>query len=315
VECIEIEGDGADFCIDSAIIMEILKQIPEQPITIEVTDERMRVEYFPGPFDIPVYGAELFPVITVNEENKRVRISGEMLAEGLSLAMRCIGKDEMKPVLSAVFMELNAGRLTLAGTDANVLAFREFSVDAKEQISAIIPGRAAKLMASLLPVCEEEVEVVISPRTVSIESNGYKFVYLLSEGRYPNFRGIIPQNGIIAEVSLPELTGALRRCMVFTDSSLDMVVLSLDDKKITVEGENPDYHRSVKEYIDADYEGDRFSIGVNAGKMATMLSGIDSKRCVLRFSEPSRPVVITPSPEDMGITTLIMPIYTPSVNS
>jgi DNA polymerase III sliding clamp (beta) subunit (PCNA family) len=103
--------------------------------------------------------------------------------------------------------------------------------------------------------------------------------------------------------------------MVFADLSLPMAVLSLGDKTMTVEGEDKDYHRSAKEDITVDYGGGPFRIGVDAGKMTAMLSGIDSERCVLRFSDPKRPVVVTPSPEDNGITLLIMPIYMPSAKS
>jgi DNA polymerase III sliding clamp (beta) subunit (PCNA family) len=67
--------------------------------------------------------------------------------------------------------------------------------------------------------------------------------------------------------------------------------------------------RLAEEFIEIDYKNPEFRIGFNAGKLILLLSGIDGERCVLHFSGNLRPVVITPAPEDKGITQLIMPIY------
>ncbi|NDV46128.1 DNA polymerase III subunit beta [Paludibacter sp. 221] len=304
IECISISG-SARWCIDAKKMLDAISELPDQPLVIEVNDFKTEVKYSSGTFELGTHHPDLFPVIKDNSANTCLSVEKKLLIEGINQVIGCVGNDELRPVMSGVYMELKERKLSFVATNAHVLALREYPFDSVFETGAIIPSKAAKLIASMLAVCDDTVEVGISLKNILIRSKGYSFIYRLIEGRYPNYRSVIPDNQLSVEVDKSDFLGVLRRIAIFANEATSLMTLELNTNTITLNAEDVDYSRSAKETMPVDYSGISLRIGFKASYLIALINSVETSSCTLHFSEPERAALITPKTE--GITLLIMP--------
>lgn len=306
IECVEVSAD-AEFCIEAKKILDILPEIPEQVLTLEINDTKMKADYFPGTFEVPTYNATEFVELKESDEAKVLHFDTEKLSRGLGQVVGCVGDNELHPQLMGVLIDVEYEKFTIVATDAHMLSMREYKCSFDEAISILIPEKAVKMIQSLVPVFDEEVEMKVSKNNVSITSNGHKFIYQMINAKFPNYRSIIPvNNDIQIKITRSDLLGALRRTSVFSNAS-SMVVFDIHSDSLTLKSEDSDFQQSSSEEIAINYQGPDIRIGFSAKKMITLLSSISHDHCTLQLTTPSRPALIIPDDIAEGITLLLMP--------
>jgi len=305
VSCVEVSQE-AEFCIDAKKMLDALAELPDQPLTIHVNDFRVTVQYASGQFEIATHDEALFPQYALDSKVTNFTLKKQIFADGIRQTIGCVANDELRPVMNGIFVELKNDKLSFVATNANILALCEFDFETVIEVSAIVPARAVKLISAILAVCDEEIEVGISEKFISIRSGGYTFNYRLIDGRFPNFRAVIPQTEKSVIVHKPTLLGALKRAALFANQSSLLIELNLNNNILTVKCEDIDYIRSAKEDVSVDYTDEKFAIGFNANFLINLISSVDTEVCTLHFSYPDKAALITP--DTSGVTLLIMPM-------
>jgi DNA polymerase-3 subunit beta len=190
----------------------------------------------------------------------------------------------------------------------HIFALREYDYPSDETCVAIVPVKAAKTIASMLASCADEIGVAISGRNISLWSEGCQLIYRLIDGKYPNYRSVIPQNDLSVEVDTQQLLGALKRTSIFADQTNNTVVMELAENRMIVSSRD-DYRRvSSREEIGIDYHPvEPFKINFIASNIISLIQSLSCERCTLRFSAPERAALI--AAEEEKTTLLIMPLY------
>lgn len=131
------------------------------------------------------------------------------------------------------------------------------------------------------------------------------------EGRFPNWRVVIPKNNDIKLiVDTKQLIGAIKRTIVFSSKTSCLVVLSMAYGELAVSAQDIDFSTSAEEKLTVDFNGRRFTIGVKGTIIQEMLSYIGDERTILTFSEPNKAILIMPEKQIEGqeLTYLLMPM-------
>lgn len=304
----EKEPGACSFLVDAKILLNVLVELPEQPIELEVTDKKMVVTYSSGHFEVPLIDADIFPVIDTNGENSSFEMSAEKIINGINQVIGCAANDELRPVMNGVFLEIGSGKLSFVSTDAHRLAIQEIEIEEELLTSAIVPTKATKIILNILSECKKEdsVKITVNQKNITVETDNYELIYRLIDGRYPNYMAVIPHNKDVLEFNRMDLISALKRISIFSNPKTSKVVLDISETKMVISASYIDYGISASEEftVHADFD---LKIAFKSHFILELLNSLPSDECRFLFSEPNRGVLIKPMDSD-NVTLLIMPM-------
>lgn len=310
----ETDGSGK-FAIKAATIINGLKEFYEQPITIEVNLEtyEVKVTYQNGKSSFIGQTADEYPLpVGIDEGVQGLNIDSQVLSGGLSRALFATADDELRPVMNGVFFDLSEEYITFVASDGHKLVRdRNSSVKAPQPSSFILPKKPAKTLKDILSKEEGEAEIRFDDKNAEIKLGSYVLVCRLIVGRYPNYNSVIPtDNPYHVTIDRESLIGALKRTMVFANTSTSLIKLHLENNSLTVSTQDIDYSSSAEEHIMCDYTGNPMSIGFKGTFLLDIINGMDSQDIVLQLADPSRAGVIVPAEqaENEDLLMLLMPM-------
>lgn len=309
IDC-KIEGD-VSICV-STTIMDGLKNIPEQPIMIDI-DESMNihVRYQGGRFDLVGLAPTTYPQRIAIDPIGEINMEAHDFYDGLSKVINLAATGDLRPIISSVFVEANPDAIHFVATDGHGMGFLKYPTTG-ERISVVISRSISSFLKNILPNRNGEIEIRIGTERTEIQSGDLFLSFRHIEGKYPNWRSVIPAgNTLVMTADTKQLIGAIKRTLVFSDKASSLLVLNIKNKKLTVKAQDVYWSTSAEESVDIEFNGDNFDIGLNGALTLEIMSNIDSDRVMFSFSDPSKAVLVKPESKDnkgRELTYLIMPM-------
>lgn len=307
----QLESEGS-ITIPAKLLLDILKEFPEQPLTFDINPSTNEVKIVSdkGEFTVPGESAEDYPLQAgLDESAIELRTECGTLLEGITRTVFATANDDLRPVMNCVLIEMGADNFTFVASDAHKLVrYKRF--DAKtdgEQYSLILPKKPSQLLKNILPKDDSELKIRFNEKMACFEFGDYKMVCTLVEGRFPNYNSVIPQNNpkkVIIEKK--ELYNSLRRVSVMANQASNLVKFDLSNGMMVVSAQDVDYAMSGHETVTCQYDGEAISIGFKAPFVQEILSNLNSEYLVLELSDPSRPGLFLPYENDNESEDLLM---------
>ncbi len=312
----EKADDAGSVAIPARQLLDIMKTFPEIPVTIISDSETLNVEILAGEGKYKMIGqsADEFPQVPELENTKKVTVNGAMLVNAFNNTLFATGNDELRPVMSGVFCEINEDDLTFVATDAHKLVrYRRNEVKSETADSFIFPKKTLSLARHIIPDDnEEEVILEFNNTNATFKFDDILMVCRLIEGKYPNYNAVIPnENPFKLTIGRQSLLNALRRVSIFGSKSTHQVRFKISGKELVLSAEDIDYSSEGKERLTCSYEGEDIEIGFNSKFMQEMLSTLTCENITLEMSAPNRAGIIKPEDsedENEDILMLIMPV-------
>ena len=315
VQLQECEGGGS-FCIGADLLRDALAELPEQPVTILATTEsdmKFRLQHETGETELPLEASDEYPTPRWFEAGERTEwtLQTGMVKRVLKRSMFATANDDLRPVMNGVYFDQVDGYLNIVASNGHVLIRNSEQVE-NTNGAFIMTKKAANLLPTLLDTGDEECKVEFDERLVSIECGLMTFVFLMVNGKYPNYMSVIPQDSPYSlQADRTALLKAVRNVAHFTNSSSRMVRVVIGPKFMSLYGDDYDFATRANDTIGIDYNGKDMTIGVKADSIIEELSRIVEPTVCIHFTDPSRAVTIVPvDPLYQGeeITMLLMPM-------
>lgn len=306
--------DYVNFAVEGKDIQEALRGFADMPLVFEVSEDgkNLTISYTNGKFTLPTIDSSTYPMLVeVNDDSNKMEIDSVLLMSSLSRTVPATANEELRPVMNGVYFDCSDG-LTIVASDGHKLVRNTiYNVTVGENVPGFILGKKmANILKGILPKESETVSIQWSSQTAVVVFNGYKIVTRLFEGRYPNYRSIIPgNNNNIVVVDRMSMISALKRVLPFSNNSSMLVRLNIKDNTITLNSEDFDFNKTATEKITcaADCE---LSIGFKGSVLVELLSMVSYEEVKFSLGEPSRAGLIEPTVQDenQNILMLIMPM-------
>ena len=338
------EGGGR-FCIGADLLRDALSELPEQPVTILATTEgcdlaraeqnrdsdsaereqarptgqsdmKFRLQHESGETILPLDNADEYPTPRhIDSHVNQWSLESGMLKRVIKRSMFACSNDDLRPVLNGMYFDMcEDGVLNIVASNGHVLILNAEDTDTDNlPDSFIMTKKAATLLPTLLDG-DDEVTVSFDERAVEFAQGLMSFVFLMVEGKYPNYMSVIPQDAPYQlKADRQALLKAVRNVAHFTPNSSRLVKLEISsDQRMTLYGEDYDFSTEANDRIDIDYSGGKdMTLGVKADSIIDELSRIIEPTVTIHFTDPSRAVTIQPDdPLYQGeeITMLLMPM-------
>lgn len=303
------------FSLESKLLIEAIKTLPEQPLIFEVNEQNSNtvIKYHGGKFEMVAQAADDSLKIKDVADPVEVEIPLDIFLNGINKTIGCSADDELRPIMNSVFIETGKGFINHVASDGKTLALIEHKDDSlTEIISFALPKKIASILRSILPSSDtKNIKIFIGTNRVRFEYESYCIVAQLIEGRFPNYRSVIPSNNDKSvNISTATLKSALNRVLVFSSQTSRLVTFNLAFDSLVVAGQDIDYSTCADEEIQCEYSGAPFKIGFNGTMLSELLSSISCSDITITFSEPTKSALIYPTDNNDTdrMTCLIMPL-------
>ena len=316
IELQNVTGEG-EIALDSHRLLDILKEFPEQPLTFIVNHETLSTEISSdkGKYNIVGQAADEFPKLApVSEEVVKISLNSDVLKQGINKTIFATTNDDMRPVMTGIFIELNDNKITFVATDSHKLVrYIRTDINFEGNASFILPFKPANLLKSLFTRLETEVEVLFDDKNAFINFEGYSIVCRLIEGKYPNYSTVIPDSSPLRiQIDRSEFYNTLKRVSVFSNQASNLVRLKIQGNNMTISTEDIDFSISAYERIACTYEGEDIEIGFKSLFLLEIISNITTKQeMYIDLLDSSRSGIFIPAENDNeneDVLMLLMPM-------
>jgi DNA polymerase III subunit beta len=303
--------------IDAKRLTNILKEFPEQPLTFNIDNETLSVDIVSenGKFSVVGMNGEDFPQVQDLKKGDvhTVSLSSEALLQGVTKTIFAASDDELRPVMTGIFVELTPDHLTFVASDAHKLVrYHRMDIKSDSESSFILPQKPAMLLKGILPKDNSAVNLKFDSKNAVIETKGYKLICRLIEGAYPNYQAVIPvDNPGRMIVDRLDLYNCLRRVSVFSNQASNLIKLSITANQVTVSAQDIDFSISAHERVKCQYEGDEMEIGFKSVFLIEILANLATSDIAINLSDPTRAGILEPvekESDDEDVLMLLMPM-------
>lgn len=314
VEVMNSKGTGL-FAVSAKILLDPLKELPEQPLTFDINDENLEIfiHFQNGKYNFIGQKGDTYPLQKPLIDNAiAIIVDSQMLLNGISRSLFATADDELRPVMNGIYFDIHTDDLTFVASDGHKLVrLRNLSVKSPERASFILPKKPANLLKNLLGKETEMVNIKFDDNNAYVNCANFEMVCRLIEGRYPNYNSVIPQeNPFKVTIDRISFLNALKRVSVFSNPASSLVKLQLKESEMVVSAQDIDFSTSAEEKIVCQFDGTELNIGFKATYLIEILSNINSEEVILELADPSRAGLIVPAEneENEDQLMLLMPM-------
>lgn len=311
---IEAEGKGL-FAVSAKILLDPLRELPEQPLTFQINDENLEVflYYQNGKYNfVGVNGDEYPQRPPMSEKATRLTMPASVLLGGITSSLFATANDELRPVMNGVCMDIHPEDVVFVASDGYILVrCRNTSVKSGLESTVILPKKPASLLKNILSKESGDITIEFDEKNICFHLANFVLICRLIEGRYPNYMSVIPQNNsnrLIIDRTL--FISVLRRISVFSDPANSLVRLDLSPNRLVVSAQYAGLSTSADESITCNYTGDTMCIGFSATQLVEILNNIDSQEVLVDLADPGRAGILLPGENepDEDLLMLLMPM-------
>lgn len=309
------DGEG-EFCVPNRVILDALKELPEQPLHFDVDTAgeavAIKIVYQNGLYNFTGQSAEEYPrTQSMNDACTTVSLPTEMLINNISRSLFATANDELRPVMNGIYFDLTADALAIVASDGHKLVrSKNFTIKSESPSAFNLPKKPASLLKNILSKDGDDAIIKFDDRSAEIQFTDGVMRCRLIDGRYPNYNSVIPNNPNEVTVDRRGLQSALRRVLPFASESSQLIRFHIESGRFEVSSEDIDFSTSAKEQLSCEYNGSPISIGFKGSSLMEILSNLTSDNIIIQLADPSRAGIIVPAeqPENEDILMLIMPM-------
>jgi DNA polymerase-3 subunit beta len=292
---LDIEAkDNGRVCIPAKILMDSLKNLPNQPLTFDI-DKNFGIEITSdnGKYKVMGENPDNFPKEPPADDTSAFTMTSHQLLTAINKSIFAVSNDDLRPAMTGVFFELETTGLTVVATDAHRLVrYRLKEVNCPKTDNFIVPKKPLNLLKSSLPDNEDEISVSYNSNHMFVTHGTVELSCRLLDARFPDYKVVIPaENPYRMTIGRQDFQSALRRVSIFSNKSTNLVTLNISGSAL---------HLMAQDIV----------ISFNARFLIEMLGSTSSDEVRLELSTPTKAGLIKPVEQDENedLLMLAMPL-------
>lgn len=303
--------EGGALVVPARLISDILGSLDSETIELKLIKEKSQLEVISGEsrFNVSVYFEEDFPKIPEAAEMPACAINNADFIKAAREVVKAASRDESKPVLTGVLVEISAQMLRMVATDSYRLALCETPIEGgpAEAITIIVPARSLRELIRVVSGKENgKVAISLTENQTVFRLENVDLISRLIDGEFPNYKQIIPEGyEKIIKVNKNNAVSGIKRAAIMAQNN-SPIKMTATGKQVVLSANTQDVGDAV-EKIDADYSGEEIKIAFNPDYLLDGMTSVETDEVALEIRDPLKAVMIKPVGES-GFQYLIMPV-------
>lgn len=289
--------EHGSFCLPADLLRKIIDTAAGDEIEIETDDLSATVKSEKQKFSIALLPGTDYPALPMldSEEGQTFNLDAETLKRVEQEVSFAAEDPRGRYYLTGVSWRTSEGSLTFTATDTH--RFSSLSIQCREEINIIVPKIA-------MPAWQGDVNVRVSSLFVRLQNGAQVVASKLIEASYPETNHIFPTNPTPLMFDRIELTDAIKRSLLASDTNHKSVLLVGRDGVANVSVKSLD--RNASDEI--RYEGDDFQIAFDGALILSVLGSYESEMIQLGYVSHASTVLVT-DPKDTARKALAFPFH------
>ena len=277
---------------------EIVRELPNAPVSIEQIDEKVKIVCDKSSFILPSIPKSDFPAFPEKSFEGAFTVSNAIMSKLVSSTSYAAGKDDDRPILKGILWEINKDESSMVSTNGHRLAKMVYKekTNVSEPLNVVVPPKALEMVEKL---CSEDgsVEVVIDGSHLGIRENDTVIFSRLIEGTYPNYEQVIPfHNNKTAVIDTEKLNETLRRMLILANTATYRVRLYFKDNLLNVSVKTEDLGEG-EDTVEMEYKDEPLEIYFNGSYLLDVLKYLGSEQVKICMQNSESGILLVPASE------------------
>ncbi|MEK7598122.1 MAG: DNA polymerase III subunit beta [Patescibacteria group bacterium] len=327
----KIEKEGK-ISIPARLLSNFINTLPaksaEENIFLETNDQGLKIKSGATRATIKGLPATEFPLIPRKTAEFLLKLPGTTLKNTILQVINCAAINETRQELTGVNLFLTEEELFFAATDSFRLAEKRLKIsnentapeDYKKFIekknNIIIPANTLIELSRIISNNEEgAVNIAIEDSQIFFEVNGTNIISRLINGKYPEYKNIIPKEFKTRGVIEKEMfQGAVKMASFFSAGKANELTLKIDPQKKnnTIEARSTEVGENTSE-LELEVTGQLQEVIFNARYLLDGINTISTSKVAILINSSTAPVALKEINEQTGeilddYVYIVMPI-------
>jgi DNA polymerase-3 subunit beta len=311
---LDIEAkDTGKICIPARILMDSLKNIPDQPLTFNI-DKNFGIEITSdnGKYKVMGENPDNFPKEPSPDDTTSFTMTSSALLTAINKTLFAVSNDDLRPAMTGVFFELDKKGIQFVATDAHRLVrYKRTDSKSPKNDSFIVPRKPLNLLKAALPDNDDEITLSYNSNHLFVKHGTTQMSCRLIDARFPDYKVVIPtDNPYKLTVNKNDFQSALRRVSVFSNKSTNQVALMIAGSELELKAQDVDFSFEGDERMKCRYDGEDLTIAFNAKFLIEMLNAANGDEVKIELSTPTKAGILKPTEQEEGedLLMLVMPL-------
>jgi len=308
---IELEGDvePGHITVPARKFLDICRGLPDDSdIAISLENDHLQIHSGRSRFSLATLPASDFPNIEDWNSDVSLSLSQSDLKLLIEKTQFSMANQDVRYFLNGMLFDIEDSTLKAIATDGHRMAVSQTSLTEplpKNQI--IVPRKGIQELVKLLDLPDALVTLEIGSSNIRAQVNQFVFTSKLIDGRFPDYRRVLPQNTnktLISECDI--LRQAFTRAAILSNEKFRGVRLNIDNQEMRITANNPE-QEEAEEILDVEYDGLAVEIGFNVSYVLDVLNTLRCDKVKITMSDPNASALIENVDDDSAMY-VVMPI-------
>ncbi|MDA1760617.1 DNA polymerase III subunit beta [Bacillus cereus] len=297
--------------VPAKYFIKIIKKMPSDIVIKSKNEQIITIQSDEITLSLNGFSANEFPNVPLIDNHAEIQVETEQLIEVFKQTVFAVAKNESRPVLTGVHIELSNNKLICAATDSHRLAIHETLLSSDVKANCIVPSATISELLKLMNSNSEFVYIYLSESHIIFTLGTTTLYSRLIEGKYPNISNLIPNEfKTVINVDRKKILQGVDRSSLlaseWTNNNVNLEIINESTIKIS---SNASQIGKISEtqQIDAIQGEKQLNISFDGRFMVDALRAIKEETITLSFGGSMRPILIEAG-EQSAAVHLISPV-------
>lgn len=301
--------EGASL-INAKIITEIARKLDSAELSLDVIDSTIAlIRDDRSEFKLNCIRAEEYPDLDLDPEGSALSLSNADFGALIDQTAFAASVKEQRPILTAINLEAENGKLTATATDSARMARKTLDIDPSVGFIANI---SAKMLIEVKHLVENapEVNIAVSDKKALFSFGKTVVATRLLSGDYPNTKNIIPRSlNYFLRVNAQEFIKAIERASLLSIERENVVNLSMSEGNVEISSKSSQIGSANEKLHNYSYEGQRLEVSFNNDFVLAAIKALGTQEVTIAFVGEMKPFVVK-NEQDDSIVQVVTPMRT-----
>ncbi|TPH13232.1 DNA polymerase III subunit beta [Litorilituus lipolyticus] len=293
----EINNEGTDgkITIPARKLLDICKSLPDSAtITFSTEGESVMLASGRSRYSLSTLAASDFPNIEEWKGDVEFKLMKSELLRLIESTHFSMANQDVRYYLNGMSIECEGNEIRSVATDGHRLAIckivnESLALPARQ---VIVPRKGILEIIRLLNPVDEEVQVFLGSNHVRIVDTEFSFTSKLVDGRFPDYRRVLPRNGDkVFETNKDQLKQVLSRASILSNEKFKGVRLNFSNSLLKITANNPEQEQAEEE-LEINFPYDDLEIGFNVSYVLDVLNAVKDEEVKFTLADANSSVVI-----------------------
>ncbi|MEP7705783.1 DNA polymerase III subunit beta [Paraglaciecola sp. 25GB23A] len=292
-------------------LVDICKGLSDNStIEFEVEGNKALIRSGRSKYSLSTLSAADYPNLEDWQGELEFEISQSSLKRLIDSTHFCMAQQDVRYYLNGMSLETEGTTIRTVATDGHRLALcrLEYTSSPLQNRQVIIPRKGVLEISRLIEDSDKRVKVQVGSNHIRIFSTDFIFTSKLVDGRFPDYRRVLPKDGDKKiESSKDVLKHAFSRASILSNEKFKGVRLNLSSGELKITANNPE-QEEAEEIVDVDYQGDHLEIGFNVAYLIDVMNGLTNcEQVKITLADSNSSALIEDASDDSALY-VIMPM-------